>query len=161
MRWLRFAFLVLLMTILQASFVAALDIRPHLLLITLVFFAVYCDLTDAIIASFAIGLAADLIGSAVGAHMISFGLFGTLMAYLNRVMAVRKMPYQAGAIFIMGFLSLGAAHLLAYLVKDQAVSPRLHWELLWTSGCSGVIGPFLFLPMAWWMRIKVDRFGRR
>jgi len=32
--------------------------------------------------------------------------------------------------------------------------------ILWTSLYSAVIGPFLFLPCAWWMGIKTSRFSR-
>lgn len=161
MQWLRFAVLVILVTVLQASFVATLDMRPDLLSISLVFFAVYCSTTDAVIASFAVGFAADLIGTTMGAQMISFGLIGTLLAYLHRVVAIRRMPYQAFAIFIVTFSSIGLAQLLAYIVKTEPLSPQLPRVLLWTAVYSGIVGPFLFLPMAWWMRISVDRFSRR
>ena len=161
MQWLRFAVLVILITILQASFVQTLDMRPNLLSISLVFFAVYCSTSDAIIASFTVGFAADLIGLTMGAQMLSFGLVGSLLAYLTRVMAVRRMPYQAIAIFVVTFLSVGLARLLGYIVKAEPIPAQLARELLWTSVYSGIVGPFLFLPMAWWMRISVDRFSRR
>ena len=35
-------------------------------------------------------------------------LFGTALAYLHRVLAIRKMPYQALAIFIMGISVIGS-----------------------------------------------------
>jgi len=161
MQWLRFTVLIIIVTVLQASFVQTLEMRPDLLVITLVFFAIYCTTSDAIIAAFAIGFAADLIGPTMGAQMLSFGIMGTLLAYLIRVVAVRRMPYQAVAIFVVSFASLGVAKLLAYLVKAEPVSPQLPAVLLWTSVYSGIVGPFLFLPMAWWMRINVDRFSRR
>jgi rod shape-determining protein MreD len=135
--------------------------RPDLLPISLVFFAVYCNTTDAIIASFAVGFAADLIGPTMGAQMISFGLIGTMLAYLNRIVAIRRMPYQAVTIFVVTFSSGGLAQLLAYIVKAESLSPQLARVLLWTAVYSGIVGPFLFLPMAWWMRISVDRFSRR
>ncbi|MHC4245135.1 MAG: rod shape-determining protein MreD [Planctomycetota bacterium] len=77
MHWFRFAVLVLLATVLQASFFADLNSKPDLLLILLVFFAVYCDTSDAIICSFVIGFAADLIGQTMGPQMISYGIFGS------------------------------------------------------------------------------------
>ena len=100
MHWLRFAVLVLLATVLQASFFADLNSKPDLLLILLVFFAVYCDTSDAIICSFVIGFAADLIGQTMGPQMISYGIFGSALAYLHRVIAIRQIPYQIVAIFI-------------------------------------------------------------
>lgn len=162
MQWLRFAILILVSAILQAGFIMSLNIRPDLLLIALVFFAIYSNITNAIIASFAIGFASDLIGgSAMGPHMISFGFFGTLLAYLNRVIAVRRKAFQGSVIFITGFLAIGLAAVLANIVKNEPLSPRLHKDLFGMSLCSAVIGPFLFLPIAWLMGIKIDGFSRR
>ena len=75
MRWSRFGVLVVVVSLLQAGFVAALNIKPDLLLILLVFLAIYCNTTEAIVSSFTIGFAADLIGQAMGPQMISIGLF--------------------------------------------------------------------------------------
>src|SRR4030042_1717532 len=107
MRWLRFAILILAVTILQKGVLARWDHRPDLLLVLLVFFAVYSSTSEAIISSFTLGFAADLIGSPLpmGPHMISFGLFGTLLAYVHRVVAIRRMPYQAMAILAVGILT--------------------------------------------------------
>ena len=103
MRWFRFAFLILIATILQTSLidiiaVTAADIRPNLLLILLVFFAVHCKSSDAIITSFTIGLAADIISPAMGPQIISFGLFGTLLTELHQTIVIRTKPYQSLAI---------------------------------------------------------------
>jgi rod shape-determining protein MreD len=86
-QWLRFAVLLCVVTVVQAGLLEHFDIRPDLLLVLLVFFAVYSDTSHAIITSFIIGLAADIIviGSLVGLKMVSFGLCGTLLAYLHRV----------------------------------------------------------------------------
>jgi len=166
MRWLRFAVFILIVTVLQADLlyivaVTQLNIRPNLLLILLVFFAIYCNTTDAIITSFAIGFAADIsIASAImGSHTISFGLFGTALAYLHRVIAIRKMPYQSLAIFITGSLIGALAHLLA-LLKGQPTIPDIFTVILGTALYSAIVGPFLFLPAAWWMRIKTHHFSR-
>ena len=158
MRWLRFAGLLCLATVLQAGLLARLNIKPDLLLILLVFFAIYCRTLDAIITSFTIGFAADIIGSAMGPQIISFGLFGTALAYLHRVINIRKIPYQALAIFIIGFLASCLANLLT-LLKGQMFTQNLYSILLGNSLCSAIVGPFLFLPTAWLMRIKTKRFG--
>jgi rod shape-determining protein MreD len=105
MHWFRFAVLVLLATVLQASFFADLNSKPDLLLIFLVFFAVYCDTSDAMICSFIIGFAADLIGPTMGPKMISYGIFGSALAYLHRVIAIKKIPHQIVAIFITALLA--------------------------------------------------------
>jgi len=159
MQWLRFAVVTLVATVLQAGLLANWNVKPDLLLIILIFFAVYGTTTEAIITSFVIGFAADIIGSAMGAQTISFGLLGTLLAYMNRVIAIKKMPYQSLAIFLTG-ISVGiAAHLLA-LLKDQPAISGIYAGIFWTSFYSAVVGPFLFLPCAWWMRIKTHRFSR-
>ncbi len=160
MRWFRFAALVLLATVLQASFFADWNIKPDLLLILLVFFAVYCNTTEAIITSFAIGFAADLIGRTMGPQMISFGLFGTALAYLHQVITIRKMPYQFLAIFITALLAGLLAHFLNF-PKDEQTPSKIYTALFGIALYSALVGPFLFLPSAWWMRIKIHRLKRR
>jgi len=150
MRWYRFAVLVLLATVLQAGFLSNFTVKPDLLLILLVFFAVYSNTSEAIISSFTIGFAADLIGPAMGPQTISFGLFGTALAYLHQVIAIRKMPYQALVIFATGILAGTMVHLLNLIYSD----------IFKAALYSGIVGPFLFLPLAWWMRIKTNRFRR-
>ncbi len=162
MNWFRFAILILVATVLQAEFIdviAIKDVTPDLLLILLVFFAVYCDTTEAIIASFSIGFAADLIGPVMGAGLISFGIFGTLLAYLHRVIAIRKMSHQSLVIFIVSLLSGLLIHFLAFL-KKQPLSTNMIAVLFGASLYSGLVGPFLFLPSAWWMRIKTNQFSK-
>jgi len=161
MRWFRFAVLILIVTVLQAGLadIFALAItKPDLLLILLVFFAIYSDTSEAIITSFTIGFAADIIGSVMGPKIISFGLFGTLLAYLHRVIAIRKMPYQALAISATGLLT-GTLALLLTVLKGVPTAEKAFTMLLGTSLYSAVIGPFLFLPTAWWMHIKTHRFS--
>jgi rod shape-determining protein MreD len=164
MRWLRFAILVLLVTVLQTSLVdiiavTNLDIKPNLLLILLVFFSIHCDANEVIITSFTIGFAADIIGPAMGPQIISFGLFGTLLADLRHVVAVRKMPHQALAIFATGFATTALARFLIFL-KAEPGPPNIYTQLFWTPLYSAVLGPFLFLPSAWWMRIRTRRIKR-
>ncbi len=158
MRWFRFAVFICLVAVLQASLVdtiAVTNIKPDLLLILLVFFAIYCSTTEAIITSFTIGFAADIIvvGSAMGPRIISFGLVGTALAYLHRIITIRKMPYQSLAIFITGFLAGALVYLLS-LLKGQPATSNIFISLFGIPLYSSVVGPFLFLPSAWWMRIK-------
>src|SRR4030042_661121 len=126
MRWFRFAALILLVTVVQASVLANLNIGPDLLLILVVFFCIYCNTTEAIITSFVIGFAADLIGSPMpmGAHTISFGVFGTLLAYVHRVINIRNMPYQAVAIFTIALLAGALSQMLA-LFKGQIIAANI------------------------------------
>jgi rod shape-determining protein MreD len=164
MRWLRFAVFILVVTVLQAGLVdiiaiSRLNIKPDLLLILMVFFSIYCNQSEAIITSFTIGFAADIIGSAMGSRTISFGLFGTLLSYLHGVIIIKKMPYQSLVVFISSILTGVMVNLLT-LLKGQSIGANPYTSLFWTSVYSGIVGPFLFLPTAWWMRIKTYRPGR-
>lgn len=159
MNWARFAVLVCAAAILQAGLLGNWSIRPDLLLVLLVFFAVHFSGSDAIIYSFAIGFAADIITPVMGPHMIAFGLFGTLLAYLNRVIAIRTMPYQGGAIFTVGVLAgLAAAFLTA--LKTGSAGAQIYKDVFLTALYSAIVGPLLFLPSAWWMRIRTHRQRR-
>ena len=167
MRWFRFAAFILIVAVLQVSLldriaVTRLNIKPDLLLILVVFFAIYCETSEAIVASFAIGFAADIniIGSVMGPQIISFGLFGTLLAYLHRVIAIRKTTHQSLMIFATCLLAGVLVHFLTFL-KGQPAGPNMYAALLGTSVYSGLVGPFLFLPSAWCMRIKTHRFSRQ
>ena len=159
MRWLRFAVLVIITVLIQAGVLMNLSIRPDLLIILVVFFAVNANPYHAIMTSFTIGFAADLIGPAVGPQVISFGLLGSALAHLRRVVAVRTMIQQGIAIFIVGVLAGVLAALLTRL-KGEQPSPNIYAFIFKTSLCSAIVGPFLFLPAAWWMRIRTRRFGR-
>lgn len=159
MRWFRFAALLVFATLLQAGLLSNLRYKPDLLLILVVFFSIYCSTYEAIITSFTIGFAYDLIGQSMGPGIIAFGIFGTLLAYLHRVIAIRKMPYQAGAILAIGFLSGISIYYLS-LAKGAAHNAGIYKSVFAASIYSGIVGPFLFLPTAWWMRIKTHRFTR-
>ena len=158
MRWLRFAILILAAAILQKGMLARWDYKPDVLLILLVFFAVYNPTTEAIISSFSIGFAADLIGTTMGPQMISYGLFGTLLAYVRQVVAIRRMPYQSLAILATGLLTGALTHLLAYLFKSEPMPENILVAVLVTSLFSSVVGPFLFPPVAWCAGIEMTRF---
>lgn len=166
MRWTRFVVFILIAAVIQAGLlhiiaIPPLNIKPNLFLILLVFFAIHCNTTNAIITSFVIGFAADIsIGAALGSQTISFGLFGTALAYIHRVITIRNIPLQVIAIFITGCLVGLLTHFLALLKGLSAVS-NIYTTILATALYSAVVGPFLFLITAWWMRIKTQRFGRR
>ena len=163
MQWLRFAVLVLFGTLLQAGLLEIVSIasfKPDLLVIFLVFFAIYSQNQHAIIASFVIGIGFDLIGTSMGPGTISLGLLGTGLAYLSKVIRLRRMPFQAGAIF----LTVIAVSFVAYPLRRIQGQPIYQdfWSMAFgTALYSAIIGPFLFLPIAWWMQIKIHRQGRR
>jgi rod shape-determining protein MreD len=161
MRWIRFAVLVLLASILQAGLVDVFrvvrpEIKPDLLLILLVFFASRCNSTDAVITSFAIGFVADLVSpirGVMGPRIISFGLFGTVLYDLGRVFSLRRPLYQGGAIFIMGILTAALSYLLASL-RAEGGQASLSAQFLWQPLYSAILGPLLSLPVGWWMHMN-------
>ena len=163
MHWLRFAVLLLVSTLLQKDLLNAIDvagIKPDLLLILLTFFAIFCEPKEAIIASFSIGLAADLIGPSMGPGFISLGLLGSGLCYLSKYISLKWMPFHAPAIFVLGF----ATALVAYLLSMLQTQPAFHHTygaLFGTPLYSAIVGPFLFLPIAFWMRIRIRRQRRR
>ena len=95
----------------------------------------------------------------MGVYTLSFGIWGSALAYLHRVIAVRQMSYQAIVIVLMGLLSLGTCWLLSNL-RGDAATKNVFKFIVGTSVYSGLVGPFLFLPIAWWMRIKILGFSR-
>lgn len=163
MRWFRFAILILAVAILQKGVLAHFQFKPDLLLVLLVFFAVFSGTSDAMISSFAIGFAADLIGAPMpmGPHMIGYGLCGTLLAYLHRVVNIKKMAHQALAIFAAAVAAGALTHLLAVLIQREPAPSNLYAVLFWTAVSSSIVGPFLFQPVAWCMRMKINRLRRR
>ncbi len=149
MRWLRFAVLILAATILQTSLtgiiaVTRANIKPDLLLILLVFFAVRCNSTDAVITSFAIGFAADLAGPTLGLmgpRTISFGLIGTLVSDLHNVISTRRVVYQAIAILLVGVLTAGEP---CWLCSEPRRGVSLSVELLCSLSTRQFSARFLF-----------------
>jgi rod shape-determining protein MreD len=166
MRWFRFAVLILVATILQTGAMGVLSvtsaqIRPDLLLILLVFFALRGHPADTVGASFLIGFAADLISPVpglMGPRIISFGLFGTLASSFRGILSTRRLAAQGIMIFLVGVLTAGLSHVLS-LLRTDAVSASLAAELLWQPLYSALLGPFLSLPVGWWMAMnKRERY---
>jgi rod shape-determining protein MreD len=167
MRWFRFAVLVLVAAVMQAGFAGLVsvvnqNVRPDLLLILLVFFAVRRQGRDAVIASFAIGLAADLANPAagfMGPRIVSYGLLGTVLSELNSILLIRRIGPQAITIFVMGvFVCLFSLVLVRLRIGQTGVN--MDRELFWQPLLSGIIGPFLFWPADWWMQLNKRRRQR-
>jgi rod shape-determining protein MreD len=163
MHWLRFVVLLVVATLLQADLLNAIEVkgtRPDLLLILLAFFAVFCEPKEAVITSFALGFAGDLIGPSMGPLTVSFGLLGTVLCYLSKYVSLERMLFQAVTIFVLGL----AAAIFAYLLSTLQAQPayqRTFGVLFGTPLYSAIVGPFLFLPTAWWMHIRITRQQRR
>ncbi len=163
MRPVRFAVVLTLAAVLQASVVdifslTAMNIKPDLLLILMVFSAVFFPMDHAIIAAFCTGFAADLISAGpMGAMTISFGLIGSALAFLHQIIAVRQMFLQAVVIGICGFLTYIIGHVLT-LLRTGTNGADFISSIVLGSLYSAAIGPFVFLPISWALGIKTGRF---
>lgn len=144
MRWLRFTLILLLVSLLRASSlseavaVTALHVKPDFLLILLVFFAINCDAYDAVIASFAIGFAADISGAVMGPYFLAFGILGSVLTHIRQVILLRQTLHQAIIIFVIGFLAGIIAQLLA-LFKIQSGLSYGFWYLIGTALYSALV----------------------
>ncbi len=155
MRWIRFLILLFIITLLDSGNVIniiatpGLHIRPDLLLIMLVFFAGNCNTTDAVLASFLIGLAADISGEVgvMGPYTVSFGIFGSLICQLRKVIIMKRIFYQALAVMLVGLLSAILANVLTMFKVGPGVS-NVHWIILWTSVYSAGVAPILWMALS-------------
>ena len=164
MRWIRFGVLILAAAITQTSLIHVLGvtragITPNLYLILLVYFAVHSAAVDAILASFAIGLTADLFGYTVGPQVVAFGLIGSAIAQLRQYLVMDHVLHQMAAVFAAGLLT-GLLALPLYPIKGHPV-PVDPWQaILWSPLYSALVSPILFLVADLAMRSgRKSRFG--
>ena len=165
-KWLWVALFICFVTVMQAGLaslvsVTSLNIKPDLLLALMVFFAISSASRDAIVLSFAIGFAADVIaiGQPMGPRTISFGLIGTMLAHVHNVLVIRKIPHQVIAVFFSGMLTGSISNFLTFLA-NHSVAANAYTVVLGTSLYSSIAAPFLLLPAKWLMRIKTNQFNR-
>ncbi|MBL7106618.1 MAG: hypothetical protein ISS77_03290 [Phycisphaerae bacterium] len=164
MRWLRFGFLIVLLSILQIDFVRIISVGgvyPNLLLVAMVFFALSSTTTDAIITSFSIGLAVDMInvGHVMGPGILSFGLLGTLLAYLNRVVEIRGIGFEVLTVFISG-VSVGVIFALLETFRAVKITADTKIMVFGTAVYSGLLAAFLFRFFAFVMKVNVGHHKR-
>lgn len=147
MRWFSFLILLLVVTLLDCgqllNFLAfgKHNIRPDLLLIMMIFFAVKTETRHAVITSFIIGFAADISASAMGPYMLTFGIIGSILSQMRTVFVMKRMIYQAVVIFIIGLITLTIAELLI-LIKTH--NPSTFTAVFATAVYSALIGPFIW-----------------
>ena len=157
MRWIAFAILLYVVTVLQttlAPFIAVHTIRPDFMLILAVNYALMVRSADALLACWCIGFAIDLTGisytnhSNIGVHALSLGLIA--LAIVNiRELTFRESPVtQLVTTFIVKLVValLAGIHMLYVLdqwdrfgevltlafwaaVYTSAISPYGHWIL--------------------------------
>jgi cell shape-determining protein MreD len=148
--------------VLQAGFgdvaaVTSRDVRPNLLLVLMVYFALHGLPGDAVITSFVVGLGADVIGWTIGPQTLSFGICGTVLSIIRRYVLIRKVPYQAVLILVAGAISAGLARVLS-VAKGVPAPDDLLASLLLCPLYSAVIGPAVFIPVEWLMRLQDKRY---
>jgi rod shape-determining protein MreD len=168
MRWLRFSFFLFFLVLLNAGnllntvSLSSFEIRPDLLLILLVFVAINCETSDAVTASFVIGFAADISGAAMGPYTVSFGLAGSLISQLRKVVIMKRVVHQASAIFVTGLVAGLLVQLLTFFKTGETAS-NVYVVLLGSCFYSGVIGPVIWhglLAVSGWLGVRKHRFGR-
>ncbi len=169
MRWLRFSILVTLIAVAQASTamnVAAitdLRIKPDFLLIFLVYFAIKCESYDAIIVSFSLGLAADIISPAMGPYFLSFGIIGTALAHLRKIILLKTTRQQAITIITVGIASGMLAKMLAGFKGSTATTSTL-LTILATALYSAIVYFLIKIfveAAAKWLGVGAHRFGNK
>jgi rod shape-determining protein MreD len=167
MKWMRFAFLVILVAVLQTSAamnllsLTNLRIKPNVLLILLVYFAVNCDSYDAVIISFVLGFAADITGMVLGPHFVSFGIIGTALAHIRKIILLKKTGQQAMTIFVTGILTETVALILTGL-KASGLARAGWFEIV----AVAIYSAILWFLIKWlvgktgkWAGVGVHRFG--
>ena len=168
MKWLRFAFLLLAAAVIQSSALISvisltdMHIKPDILLILMVYFAINCDSYDVIITSFAIGFAADITGTLIGPHIISFGIAGTALSYIRKVILLKYTRQQAMTIFVAGILTYLLAIILVKLKLSSATGD------LFRAFAVSVYSAILWFLLKWpvttagkWLGVGVHRFGKK
>lgn len=152
MHWIRFVILVLIAAIIQTSLVGVLalteaQIRPNLLLILMVFFAIHCPAQEAIVSAFVIGLFADLIGAGMGPLLLAFGLIGSLISEIRHSLVMRHVPQQMIVVFAAGLLC-GLIALLLFKVKACPLPTSATHLVLWQPLYSALLAA----PLFWMLR---------
>jgi rod shape-determining protein MreD len=140
--------------------ISVADVKPDFLFILLVFVAIYCQPRDVIIASFVIGFAHDIIKVPIGPETLSLTILGVGLKYLSDILNLKPMFFQSAIIFLFGVLAILLTNILSRL-QGTVVYDNTYNIVFGTPFYSAIIGPFLFLPIAWWMRIKIQRNRRR
>jgi len=168
-RWIKFFFVVLLLTLADAGnllnmiSVGALHIKPDLLLIAMVFFAMNIDATDAIATSFVIGFAADISGAVMGPCMITFGVLGSLISQLQKVVLMKRMIHQGAVIFFIALVAGAMVQLLTFFKTHEPI-PNVYRMIAGGALYTAVAGPFVWMLLsrsALWLGARPHRRSRQ
>ena len=149
MRWISFIIILLIAILLEAGnllnvfAVGGWYIRPAILITLLVYYSFSCRPHDAIICSFIIGFAADLMGDVIGPHMICFGVLGLLLNQSNQILFAKRAIYKAMVVFAVYLISETFSHWLG-LLKGLDAKDSYYSIMLFTAVYSAVISPVIW-----------------
>jgi len=145
MHWIRFIILILIAAIVQTSLVSVVavteaQIRPNLLLILMVFFAIHCPAQEAIVSAFVIGLFADLIGAGMGPLLLAYGVIGSLISEVRHSLMMRHIPQQMIVVFVAGCVC-GLIAMVLFRIKNcplpTAATHLVFWQPLYSALLAG------------------------
>lgn len=119
------------------------QIRPNLLLVLMVFFAIHCPAQEAIVSAFLIGLFADLIGSGMGPQLLAFGVIGSLISEVRHIMVMRHIPQQMIVVFVAGFFC-GLIAVVLFRIKSCPLPTHMEHLILWQPLYSACLAGPLF-----------------
>ncbi len=167
MKWARFTFLIILVAVLQTSAamnllsLTNLRIKPDVLLVLLVYFAVNCNSFDAVIISFTLGFAADIAGTVMGPHFISYGIIGTAAAHIRKIILLKNTRQQAMAVFVTGILTEMVALILTQFKAPELIKTGA-FEIFAASAYSAILWFLIKWPVETigkWLGVGVHRFA--
>lgn len=150
MRWFTFILILAAATLANAANVlnyiaiGPLNVRPDLMIIILVFFALNSTPRNAIITSFLIGFAADIsTPDSIGLYMTCFGAIGSVASLMNRQWFALKPIAQFLIIFITAIAIYALASQLKTLNRQgDAIEP--FYYLCWHSLYTALAGPIIW-----------------
>lgn len=156
MHWIAFAILLYLATVLQsavAPFLAVHTIRPDLLVIVAVHYALLARAPDALIACWLTGLAIDLTGLSytehanVGVNAFVLGLVALL------IVGLRDLTFRESALtqLVFTFLAKLILSLLVGLHMLWAVGQWHRWGEVFTAACWAAVYTALLAPYGHWI----------
>ncbi|MEN8127249.1 MAG: rod shape-determining protein MreD [Planctomycetota bacterium] len=168
MRWFVFFIILLIATLLEAGNLLKLFavggryIGPSILITLLVYYALACRTKDAIICSFLIGFAADIIAGPMGPHTVCFGLIGLLLNQANQVLLVQRAVFKALVVFVVYLIAETLSYWLGFF-KEHNVQNNYYTIMFFVGIYSAVISPILWSILAalsGWANIKKTRASR-
>lgn len=164
MRWIPFIFFLVIIMLIAASSLGDMislgdyNIQPSLMLIVMIFFAVNCETSEAMICSFVIGLAADISSASMsmGPHAVTFGIVGTAISFIQSSLIMKRIAYQAICIFATGFLTGTMIEALTYSKLSGQTANSLS-VITMVALYSAAIGPFIWFFFSAILGILVNK----